>query len=75
MNLFKNKASGKYFIHIEDVGNDEALFITPLGDLKFLELNLFSSQESVDEDLYLRRDIVTRLQVERYHKYMESIEV
>ena len=75
MNLFKNKASGKYFIYIEDVGNEEALFITPLGDLKFLELNLFASQESVDEDLYLRRDLVTRLQVERYHKYMESIEV
>ena len=75
MNLFRNKASGKYFIHIEDVGNGAALFITPLGDLKFLELNLFSSQESVDEDFYLRRDLVTRLQVERYLKYMESIEV
>ena len=73
MDLFKNKASGKYFIHIEDVGNGEALFITPLGDLKFLELNLFASQESVDEDLYLRRGLVTQLQVERYHKYMESV--
>ena len=73
MDLFKNKASGKYFIHIEDVGNGEALFITPLGDLKFLELNLFASQESVDEDLYLRRGLVTQLQIERYHKYMESV--
>ena len=73
MDLFKNKASGKYFIHIEDVGNAEALFITPLGDLKFLELNLFASQESVDEDLLLRRGSVTQLQIERYHKYMESV--
>ena len=75
MDIFQNIASGKYFIHIEDVGNGEALFITPSGDLKFLELKLFASQESVDEDLYLRRDLVTQLQVERYHKYMESIEV
>jgi len=73
MDLFKNKASGKYFIHIEEFGNGEALCITPLGDLKFLELNLFESQESVDEDLYLRRGLVSQLQVERYHKYMESV--
>ena len=74
MNLFVNKSSGKYFIHIEDVGKGEALFITPLGDLKFLELSLFAGQESVDEDMNSLKGLVTPLQIERYHQYMGSIE-
>jgi hypothetical protein len=69
MDIFKNKVSGKYFIHIEDIENEEALFVTPLGELKVLELSLFESQEPVDEDSFLRRGLITQLQVERYHKY------
>jgi hypothetical protein len=70
MDIFKNKASGKYFIHIEDIENGESLFVTPLGELKILEVSLFESQEHVDEDSLLRRGLITQLQVERYHKYM-----
>jgi len=73
MEIFKNKASGKYFIHAEDMVKSEALFITPLGELKFLELSLFESQEQMDEDCFLRLGLVTQLQVERYHNYMESL--
>jgi hypothetical protein len=70
MDIFKNKASGKYFIHIEDIETGEALFVTPMGELRVLELSLFESQEHVDEDSLLRRGLITQLQVERYHKYM-----
>jgi hypothetical protein len=70
MDIFKNKASGKHFIHIEDVENGESLFVTPLGELKILEVSLFESQEHVDEDSLLRRGLITQLQVERYQKYM-----
>jgi hypothetical protein len=70
MDIFKNKASGKYFIHIEDIENGESLFVTLLGELKILEVSLFESQEHVDEDSLLRRGLITQLQVERYHKYM-----
>jgi hypothetical protein len=70
MDIFKNKASGKYFIHIEDLENGEALFVTPLGEIKILELSLFESQEHVDEDSLLRQGLITQLQAERYHKYM-----
>jgi hypothetical protein len=70
MDIFKNKASGKYFIHIEDIENGESLFVTPLGELKILEVSLFESQEHVDEDSLLRRGLITQLQVERYQKYM-----
>ena len=70
MDIFKNKASGKYFIHIEDMETGGALFVTPLGELKVLELSLFESQEPVDEESFLRRGLITQLQVERYHKYL-----
>jgi hypothetical protein len=69
MDIFKNKASGKYFIHIEDIENRQALFVTPMGELKILELSLFKSQEPVDEDSFLKRGLITQLQVEKYHKY------
>lgn len=70
MDIFKNKTSGKCFIHIEDAENGEALFVTPLGELKILELNLFESQGSVGEKSLLRRGLISQLQVERFHKYM-----
>jgi hypothetical protein len=73
MDIFKNKASGKYFIHIEDIENGVALFVTPLGEFKILELSLFESQEHVDEDSLLGRGLITQLQVERYHKYMGTL--
>ena len=44
--------------------------MTPMGELRVLELSLFESQEHVDEDSLLRRGLITQLQVERYHKYM-----
>jgi hypothetical protein len=72
MDIFKNKASSKYFIHIEDIESGEALFVTPDGDLKVLELSLFESQEPVDEDSLLRRGLITQLQVERYNNYVGS---
>ena len=70
MDIFKNKASGRYFIHIEDIEHGEALFVTPVGELKVLELSLFESQEPVDEDSLLRRGLITQLQIERYYKYL-----
>ena len=72
MDIYKNKASGKYFIHVEDTGKGNALFISPQGVFKSLELSLFESQEPREEDYFLRRGLITQRQVEQYHKYMGS---
>jgi len=69
MDIYKNKASGKFFIHVEDVDHGRAFFITPIGALKTLDLNLFDYQESMDEAHCLRRELITQLQVERYRQY------
>jgi hypothetical protein len=70
MDIYKNKASGKFFIYLEPMGKGEALFITPLGEFKPLKLSFFESQESMEEEYFLRRGLITQRQVERYHKHM-----
>jgi hypothetical protein len=69
MDIYKNKASGKLFIHAEDVDHDKAVFITPQGAFKTLELNLFDYQELMGETHCLRQKLITQLQVERYSQY------
>ena len=44
MDIYKNKASEKFFIHVDDVDHGRAFFITPQGALKPLNLNLFDYQ-------------------------------
>ena len=41
MELVRNKASGKTFIVLEDLGEDEFLVITPDGEVKKLEKRPF----------------------------------
>ena len=72
MDIYKNKASGKYFIHVEDTEKGKAIFITPQGEIKTLELSLFEILESMDEDCFLKRGLISQIQVERYHKYVGS---
>jgi len=72
MDIYKNKASEKFFIHVEDVDHGRAFFITPQGDLKTLNLNLFDYQESMDEAHCLRRELITQRQVNRYRQYFRS---
>jgi hypothetical protein len=71
MDIYRNKASGKYFIHVEDTDKGQAIFITPQGDFKPLELSLFESLESIDEDRSLKGGLISQIQMERYHKYWE----
>ncbi len=58
MLIYKNIASGKYFICIEDLKNENALFITPEGKIK--ELKKFLLVEiSQKEEYILRKQGIT----------------
>jgi len=57
MDIYKNKASGKFFIHVEDIDRSRAFFITPQGVFKTLNPNLFDYQESMDEANCLRHGL------------------
>jgi len=64
--VYKNKASGKHFICIEQLDNEIALLITPLGEIKTLNLNLFHEQELFDDDDFLASDLINKKQREQY---------
>ena len=75
MEIYKNKVSGKYFIYIQESGEEKALFITPKGKVKPLELKLFSYyQGGRDEDELLNKDkeLITKKQVERFEQYSKD---
>jgi hypothetical protein len=63
MEIWKNKRTGKGFIYIEDTGQDEALFVTPLGEIKSLQKSLFKELTTEDEST------VSELQKQRCREY------
>ncbi len=73
MEIYKNKVSGKYFIYIQESGEEKALFITPKGKVKPLELKLFSYYSGRrDEDEPLNKELITKKQVERFEQYSKD---
>jgi hypothetical protein len=80
MIIYKNKASGKYFIHLKDLDDNEALFVTPTyGDgkvrIKNLEFNLFHEESEEDEDeIFLKRSLINEKQLEKFKQYNEDVE-
>ena len=70
MKLSRNRASGAYFIYIDRVpGTNKGLFVTPLAEIKSLELSLFHTPVEQPECSGRRGNLVTDLQVHRYQKY------
>jgi hypothetical protein len=70
MDLFRNKSSGKIFIHIDVENESTALMVTPEGKVKPLELRFFEFWGSVDPD----NPPVNLLTKAQMHKYMEYAE-
>jgi hypothetical protein len=69
MQVCKNKNSGKYFIYIQDTGNDEVLLVTPDADIKSLKANLFVDIEDKEEDSLLSSGHITEAQIQRFRVY------
>ena len=64
LELCMNNSSHKYFIVLEEVNNNRARMIIPTGEIKVLELRLFSEPEIVEADKC--RDLLTQEQQESY---------
>lgn len=73
MDVYKNKASGKYFICVNELGNGRALLITPLGAIKPLDLSLFHDHELLDSVDPLSNGIISPQQLERYEEIAEDL--
>jgi hypothetical protein len=66
MEIWRNKVSGKFFIYLGDTGQKEGLFITPRGEIKSLEKNLFEEMTTEDQTS------ITEPQEKRYREYIEK---
>lgn len=78
MEIYKNKASGKYFIYIEEVNDNKGLFVTPPDEegnarVISLEFELFDDDPPEDNAEKLLADgIIEEEQIKKYHEYKEG---
>jgi hypothetical protein len=70
LSVCKNKASGKYFIHIEDLKDGaEFLLMTPEGSLVARCADLFNQPKDEKTDYLLSYKLITEMQLEKYNEY------
>ena len=57
--VFKNIATGKYFLFIEEINDEKILLVIPTGEVKPLEASLFEDIEEVNIIDLLNNGIIT----------------
>ena len=75
MHICKNKASGKYFIYIEDEGNGKASLVLLTGEVKSLKLILFEELEEGNGKDFLSRGLITNRQVKEYRAEVKKRDI
>lgn len=65
----KNKSSGKYFIHIKDMKDNNIHFVNPDGRLITLDADLFEQQKEESINYLLSYGLITKLQLDKYREY------
>jgi uncharacterized membrane protein len=59
--ICKNKASGKYFLLIEEVNDERLLLVIPTGEVKHLEASLFEDIEEANLKRVLSRKVLLQI--------------
>jgi hypothetical protein len=69
MEVMKNKASGKFFVVLDDTGGPDFLAITPEGKIRRLERHLFVPQDTTGSGEAVFKTQLTKSQVDLYAEY------
>lgn len=69
ISVCKNKSSGKHFIYIEDLKDNEVRLVNPDGGLIVLRADLFDEPKEESVDYLLSYELVTEKQLEKYNEY------
>ncbi|RJQ24373.1 hypothetical protein C4565_09910 [Candidatus Parcubacteria bacterium] len=72
MEVCKHKQTGKYFIYINESGLNEALFVTPVAEIKSLNLEQFDELEDHDEAYLLKNWLIEPEQLRRFQNYRKN---
>lgn len=69
MITYKHRLSGKHFVYIQDSGYDSALFVTPLSDIKVLELSQFTEGDDQNEEYLICNNLIEVEQAQKFHEH------
>lgn len=72
MEVCKHKQTGKYFVYIHDTVGNEALLVTPLAQIKLLNLSQFSKVEEKDDDYLISNRLIEPDQAHIFREYQKS---
>jgi hypothetical protein len=72
MEICRNKKTNKVFVHLEQSDDGRALMVTPHGQDKALEYNLFTEPAQVDDaGKILDKGLINHEQYDIYQKYQK----
>ena len=72
MELVKNKASGKYFVVLDDTESDKFLVITSEGKVKHLERHLFGPRVTAELKSRPLDLNLTKTQMDKCEEYLDE---
>ena len=78
--VYKNKASGRHFIHAREISPDKAFFITPPdkdGNVRYINLSykIFHDQpQQEEESVLLSTNYITKEQLQAFNTFIVSRE-
>lgn len=73
ISVYRNKASNKYFIFIEDTNDGKALMVTPESTIKALALDLFEESDDTDRNYLLSHDLISEGQIAKYDEFVGKL--
>ena len=75
MRILRNRASGKYFVYVEDNEDGKALLILPRGEVKCLKLDLFEHPKEEQVEHFLVRGLITEEQNSAYQELVDTLQL
>jgi hypothetical protein len=72
ISVCKNKASGKYFIYMDGLKDNQIRLIKPDGGQVDLNADLFEEAKDESVDYLLSYKLINETQIEKYHQYESS---
>ena len=74
MELWKNKIKGTYFISLGDPDGKKIKVVTPVGEIKLLQNDMFDGPFEQDESEAIRKGFITEEQFGKYESYRTNLD-
>jgi hypothetical protein len=72
MEVCRHKQTKRYFIFLDSSSAHEALLVTPMADIKSIEVSQFDEVEEYDDDYLMNNGLVEQNQVKKFYEYRKN---